>query len=86
MSSRVAGGWEVHFVETTPIQHFMGGTAGGPQAGFVLRHYLRNMTFSLLSNLSIHAFSGLCHSFLRSVGKRSHFGDYFSQSAISGAP
>ncbi|MEJ0088283.1 MAG: glycosyltransferase family 2 protein [Limisphaerales bacterium] len=46
-------GWEVHFVATTPIQHFMGATAGGPQAGFVLRHYLRNMTFSLLSNLSI---------------------------------
>lgn len=48
-------GWEVHFVATPPIQHFMGATAGGPQAGFVLRHYLRNMTFSLLSNLSIQS-------------------------------
>jgi GT2 family glycosyltransferase len=46
-------GWEVHFVSTPPIQHFMGATAGGPQAGFVLRHYMRNMTFSLLSNLSL---------------------------------
>ena len=45
-------GQEVHFVPGPPIQHMMGGTAGGPQSGFVLRHYLRNMTFSLLSNLS----------------------------------
>jgi GT2 family glycosyltransferase len=46
-------GYETHFVPSTPIQHFMGGTAGGPQSDFVLRHYLRNMTFSLLSNLSL---------------------------------
>jgi GT2 family glycosyltransferase len=45
-------GYEVHFVSNPPVQHFMGGTAGGPHAQFVLRHYLRNMTFSLMSNLS----------------------------------
>jgi GT2 family glycosyltransferase len=46
-------GFEVHFVAGPPIQHLMGATAGGAQADFVLRHYLRNMTFSLLSNLSL---------------------------------
>ncbi len=46
------GGYEVHFVASPPIQHFMGATAGGPHASAVLRHYLRNMAFSLLSNLS----------------------------------
>jgi len=45
-------GFEVHFVPSPPIQHFMGGTGGGPQAPFVLRYYLRNMAFSLMSNLS----------------------------------
>jgi len=45
-------GYEVHFVASPPIQHLMGGTAGESQSVFVLRHYLRNMTFSLLSNLS----------------------------------
>src|SRR5207249_3706698 len=34
-------------------QHWMGATAGGPQSAFVLRHYLRNMAFSLMSNLSL---------------------------------
>jgi len=46
-------GFEVHFVPGPPIQHFQGATAGGPQAAFVLRHYLRNMTFSLFSNLGV---------------------------------
>jgi GT2 family glycosyltransferase len=45
-------GYEVHFVASPPIQHLMGGTAGGPQSGFVLQHYLRNMAFSLSANLS----------------------------------
>lgn len=45
-------GYEVHFVASAPIQHLMGGTAGGSQSGFVLRHYLRNMAFSLSANLS----------------------------------
>lgn len=45
-------GYEVHFVASPPIQHLMGATSGGPQSSFVLRHYLRNMAFSLLSNLS----------------------------------
>jgi GT2 family glycosyltransferase len=45
-------GWEVHFVPSPPIQHLMGATSGSPQADFVLRHYLRNMAFTLLSNLS----------------------------------
>lgn len=45
-------GYEVHFVPSPPIDHLMGATAGGPQAAFVLRHYLRNMLFSLLGNLS----------------------------------
>jgi GT2 family glycosyltransferase len=45
-------GYEVHFVASPLIQHLMGGTAGDSQSAFVLRHYLRNMTFSLLSNLS----------------------------------
>lgn len=45
-------GHEVHFVNSPPIQHLMGATSGGPQTSFVLRHYLRNMTFSLLANLS----------------------------------
>jgi len=68
-------GCEVHFVAGPPIQHFMGGTAGGPQAPFVLRHYLRNMAFSLMSNLSFSSrvrilpwfFAVLGGSFLASV-------------------
>ena len=47
-------GYEVHFVAGPPIQHLMGATAGGPQSAFVLRHYLRNMAFSLFSNLSLN--------------------------------
>jgi GT2 family glycosyltransferase len=46
-------GYEVHFVPSPPIQHLMGATSGDPQSAFVLRHYLRNMAFSLLSNLSL---------------------------------
>jgi len=45
-------GFEVHFVNSPPIQHLMSGTAGGPHAAFVLKHYLRNMSWSLLANLS----------------------------------
>jgi GT2 family glycosyltransferase len=45
-------GYEVHFVNTPPIEHYMGATSGDSQSAFVLRHYLRNMTFSLASNLS----------------------------------
>jgi GT2 family glycosyltransferase len=45
-------GYEVHFVPSPPIQHFMGSTSGASQSSFVLRYYLRNMAFSLLSNLS----------------------------------
>jgi GT2 family glycosyltransferase len=45
-------GYEVHFVPSPPIQHLMGGTAGDAHSAFVLRHYLRNMAFSLASNLS----------------------------------
>jgi len=45
-------GYEVHFVASPSIQHLMGATSGDPQSAFVLRHYLRNMAFSLLSNLS----------------------------------
>jgi GT2 family glycosyltransferase len=45
-------GYEVHFVPSAPIQHLMGSTSGASQSSFVLRYYLRNMTFSLLSNLS----------------------------------
>jgi len=45
-------GYEVHFVPGPPVKHYMGSTAGGPQEVFVLRHYLRNMAFSLASNLS----------------------------------
>jgi GT2 family glycosyltransferase len=45
-------GHEVHFVASPPIKHLMGGTSGSPQSSFVLTHYLRNMAFSLLSNLS----------------------------------
>lgn len=45
-------GYEVHFVASPAIQHFMGATSGDPHSAFVLTHYLRNMTFSLLSNLS----------------------------------
>ncbi len=45
-------GYEVHFVSTPPIQHLMGATSGEAHSTFVLRHYLRNMAFSLMSNLS----------------------------------
>jgi GT2 family glycosyltransferase len=46
-------GFEVWFVPGPPTQHFMGATSGDSQSEFVLRHYLRNMAFSLLSNLSL---------------------------------
>jgi len=46
-------GYEVHFVPTQPVQHFMGATAGSPHGAFALTFYLRNMAFSLLSNLSL---------------------------------
>jgi len=45
-------GYEVHFVSSPPIAHLMGATSGDSHTEFVLRHYLRNMTFSLLANLS----------------------------------
>ena len=48
-------GNEVHFVNTPPIEHYLGATSGDSQSAFVLRHYLRNMTFSLASNLSTSA-------------------------------
>jgi GT2 family glycosyltransferase len=46
-------GFEVWFVPGPSTQHFMGATSGESQSEFVLRHYLRNMAFSLLSNLSL---------------------------------
>jgi GT2 family glycosyltransferase len=46
-------GFEVWFVSGPATQHFMGATSGDSQSEFVLRHYLRNMAFSLLSNLSL---------------------------------
>lgn len=46
-------GAEVHFVPDSVIDHLQGATAESTQQeGFVLRHYLRNQTFALLSNLS----------------------------------
>jgi GT2 family glycosyltransferase len=46
-------GWEVHFVPTQPILHLMGATAQSKSnERYMLGHYLRNMMFSLLSNLS----------------------------------
>jgi GT2 family glycosyltransferase len=65
-------GYEVHFVPGPPVYHLMGATAGSPQGSFVLRHYLRNMAFSLLSNLSFSSrlrilpvfFGMLCASML----------------------
>lgn len=46
-------GYEVHFVSTPGVIHLMGVTNdANPQQGFTLRRYLRNMMFSLLSNLS----------------------------------
>ena len=46
-------GWEVHFVPTQPVQHLGGATAEATSdERFMLGHYLRNMGFSLLSNLS----------------------------------
>lgn len=46
-------GFEVHFVPSPPVAHLMGVTSdANPQQGFTLRRYLRNMMFSLLSNLS----------------------------------
>lgn len=46
-------GYEAHFVPGPAVRHFMGGTAGDSQSGFVLRHYLRNMAFAHLGNLSL---------------------------------
>jgi len=45
-------GWEVHFVDSPPIQHLQGGTSRNEDAAFPLRYYLRNMGFSLMANLS----------------------------------
>jgi len=46
-------GFETHFVADSIIDHLMGATVGATQKpGFVLRHYLPNMAFSLLGNLS----------------------------------
>jgi hypothetical protein len=45
-------GFEVHFVPSPPIKHLQGGTAGNTQSDFVLKYYLRNMTFSLAGNLN----------------------------------
>jgi GT2 family glycosyltransferase len=45
-------GWEVHFVDSPPTQHLQGGTSRKEDAAFPLRYYLRNMGFSLMSNLS----------------------------------
>jgi len=45
-------GWEVHFVDSPPIQHLQGGTSRSQDAAFPLRYYLRNMVFSLMANLS----------------------------------
>lgn len=44
-------GFEVHFVPSPPIQHFMGGTADRMRQGFALEHYQRNLAFSLWANL-----------------------------------
>ena len=45
-------GSETHFVGAKPIEHLMGITSGkNKDPGFALRHYLRNMAFSLASNL-----------------------------------
>jgi GT2 family glycosyltransferase len=48
-------GREVHFVSTPAIEHHMGATSGDTHSVFVLRHYLRNMVFSLAANLSCGA-------------------------------
>lgn len=46
-------GYEVHFVPSPPIQHLMGATGERVlKHDLVQRYYLRNMMFSLLSNLS----------------------------------
>lgn len=45
-------GYETHFVASPPIHHLHGVTLARTQkAGFIHYHYLRNMTFSLLTNL-----------------------------------
>ncbi len=47
------GGMEVHFVAGPPIQHLMGATSGQMgMSSFALRLYLKNQTFTLVSNLS----------------------------------
>lgn len=46
-------GYEVHFFPSVPIQHVGGATAEAKSnARFMLGHYLRNMGFSLMANLS----------------------------------
>jgi hypothetical protein len=46
-------GYEVHFVPSAPIEHLMGATGDRIlKQEIVQRHYLRNMMFSLLGNLS----------------------------------
>lgn len=45
-------GYETHFVPSEPVQHLAGVTiARSEKAGFNLHYYLRNMMFSLLTNL-----------------------------------
>ncbi len=47
-------GYETHFVASPPIQHLSGVTiARSENAGFNLHYYLRNMMFSLLTNLEL---------------------------------
>ncbi len=47
------GGMEVHFVAGPPIQHIMGATSAQMgMSALALRWYLKNQTFTLLSNLS----------------------------------
>lgn len=47
------GGMEVHFVAGPPIQHLMGATSGQMgMSAFALGLYLKNQTFTLLSNFS----------------------------------
>jgi GT2 family glycosyltransferase len=46
-------GWETHFVPGSVIDHLHGATGGDARVeALALRHYLRNQTFGLLSNLA----------------------------------
>src|SRR5437867_1553646 len=49
-------GYETHFVASPPIQHLSGVTiARSEKAGFNLEYYLRNVMFSLLTNLELQS-------------------------------